>query len=182
MSTERKKRFREGLECVRGATVCPCVRLLERGAHCWACGKVQVGNPVDLEPETAAENFWMIMNPDYARRHWPVLVAGGRSFGWTVRSDGTLYDKSVKRREGCLTPEGYRQVKIGGSCYYVHRLVCRTFHGPPPCDKWGRVFDCDHIDFDRENNSPLNLRWMPQDENRPRHDEKERTKRRKMKE
>lgn len=45
--------------------------------------------------------------------------------------------------------------------HYVHRLVCESFHGPPPFEG-AHVL---HWDDDRENNTPGNLRWGTVSEN-----------------
>lgn len=53
---------------------------------------------------------------------------------------------------------GYRKVHLGREQQnrLVHRLVCEAFHGPAPTG--GE--HADHIDFDRTNNRPDNLRWL----------------------
>ena len=43
----------------------------------------------------------------------------------------------------------------------VHRIVCVAFHGPPPTDQ----HVVDHIDTNRANNRPENLRWLTRLEN-----------------
>lgn len=40
---------------------------------------------------------------------------------------------------------------------YVHRLVLETYC---PVEN-AEVFECDHIDFNRQNNCLNNLRWLP---------------------
>lgn len=57
---------------------------------------------------------------------------------------------------------GYRHIIIKGKGYLVHRLVCRTFHGPPPTPGHTQV---DHIDNDPSNNDASNLRWCTPSEN-----------------
>lgn len=53
---------------------------------------------------------------------------------------------------GSLDGRGYLHVNISGRFYRVHRLVYAMYHsGPPP-----RVID--HVDGDRLNNRPSNLR------------------------
>lgn len=44
---------------------------------------------------------------------------------------------------------------------FVHVIVCRTFHGPPPSD----LHEVAHNDGDRENPSADNLRWATRSEN-----------------
>ncbi len=43
----------------------------------------------------------------------------------------------------------------------VHRIVCSAFHGSPPTDQ----HVVDHIDTNRANNRPENLRWVSRFEN-----------------
>jgi hypothetical protein len=43
----------------------------------------------------------------------------------------------------------------------VHRIVCTAFNGPPPTDQ----HVVDHIDTNRANNRPENLRWLTKLEN-----------------
>lgn len=58
---------------------------------------------------------------------------------------------------------GYRSVRIGnkitGKQYYVHRLICETFHSNPQ----GKP-TVDHIDRDPGNNFESNLRFATQSE------------------
>jgi hypothetical protein len=43
----------------------------------------------------------------------------------------------------------------------IHRIVCSAFNGPPPTDQ----HVVDHIDTNRANNRPENLRWLTRLEN-----------------
>lgn len=55
-------------------------------------------------------------------------------------------------------PRGYLQVHLGGRRrnQLVHRLVCEAFHGIPESP----THHADHLDFDKTNNRPGNLRWL----------------------
>ena len=55
--------------------------------------------------------------------------------------------------------------------YAVHRLVCLTFHGPPPSP----THECAHRDGDRSNNRASNLRWATRKENAADRDRHNRT-------
>lgn len=57
--------------------------------------------------------------------------------------------------------DGYVVVSSGGRDHYVHRLVCGAYHGPAPTP----LHQADHIDRDRSNNRPTNLRWLSPTEN-----------------
>lgn len=83
--------------------------------------------------------------------------------GYQVSSLGRV--KSPTGR--ILTPRkhtnGYSRVTICGDDQrldrYIHRLVCSAFHGDP----MGR--EVDHINHDRADNRPENLRWATRGEN-----------------
>lgn len=65
------------------------------------------------------------------------------------------------------TPSGYRRVGLSVAGKYgthpVGRLVCAAFHGPCP-----EGHECDHINRDRSDDRPENLRWLTVEENRAR--------------
>lgn len=52
---------------------------------------------------------------------------------------------------GCVNKSGYRQVKIDRKLYYTHRLIFLMHYGFSP-------ITVDHIDGNKQNNSPENLR------------------------
>ena len=55
-----------------------------------------------------------------------------------------------------LGPSG--RIEINGEMYFVDRLVCRAFHGPPkPGESWEVV---EHLDGDFNNNRVENLAWV----------------------
>lgn len=58
-----------------------------------------------------------------------------------------------------------RQIRSSGYMHIagirVHRIVCSAFHGEPPTDS----HVVDHIDTNRANNRPENLRWVTRLEN-----------------
>lgn len=66
-----------------------------------------------------------------------------------------------------LRPNGYMQVQPivnnKQKPYYAHRLILSAFRGPCPDG-----YECDHIDRDRTNNNPNNLRWIRVESNRRR--------------
>ena len=71
--------------------------------------------------------------------------------GWTVTEDGVLH-----RRTGTVVPQhnkknGYYRLRYKGKSYYQHRVVFFLTHGYWPTE-------VDHIDRNKLNNRPDNLR------------------------
>ena len=72
------------------------------------------------------------------------------SYGRCCSSHGIISD-------GYLHPSGYRQVKVCGQNYNVHRVVMLAFKGPPPNEKAWQVH---HKDGNRANNRLDNLEYV----------------------
>jgi len=92
-------------------------------------------------------------------------------------SDGQVYSRTKYKGfgkkvyvdwyplKGHDTGKGYRSISL---CHNnikitkpVHKLICMAFHGLPP-NKSSQVR---HLDGNRQNSKPLNLRWGSQQEN-----------------
>ena len=83
-----------------------------------------------------------------------------------VSSCGRVKHRNGKKTYGTINGDGYMYVKIAGRQHYIHRLVCEAFCGLPMSKAHKSV---DHIDSNRKNNVPTNLRWSTwteQQENR----------------
>lgn len=65
----------------------------------------------------------------------------------------------VGTRAGGMHPAGYRQIKFDRHVYLEHRVVWLIVHG-----HWPKM-DLDHIDGDRANNRPANLREVTVSQN-----------------
>lgn len=63
-------------------------------------------------------------------------------------------------RAGWVLPSGYSMAYIDGHGYSAHRIVLAMKTGVDP----GPSFEADHIDRDRANNHPFNLRWANRSE------------------
>ena len=61
---------------------------------------------------------------------------------------------------------GYYVIRINGKTQYQHRLVALSF--PEICGEYFEGAEVDHLDNDRENNSPFNLQFVTKEENRRR--------------
>lgn len=87
--------------------------------------------------------------------------------GYEASSLGRIRNsKTMLVRKLCVGRRwGYPLVGISTNgkqkTFKVHRLVCETFHGPPPEGK----NDTAHNDGNRTNNTPENLRWASRGEN-----------------
>lgn len=88
---------------------------------------------------------------------WRPVVGHQR---YEVSSQGRVRNASTGHMLSLLAHSGgYRKVHLGRAAYvYVHRIVCEAWHGPAPTTG---PHHADHIDFDPENNTPANLRWLP---------------------
>lgn len=87
--------------------------------------------------------------------------------GYLVSETGKVWSDM----RGCRKPrkvywdrKGYARstLRIKGKNYTanVHRLVCEAFNGPAPAGA-----ECRHLDGDKKNNTPANLKWGTHGEN-----------------
>lgn len=85
--------------------------------------------------------------------------------GYLVSHDGRVIGRKGWELKQWLD-QGYPRLNIwadGGAFrpVYVHRIVCETFHGPPP----SKEYEVAHGDGNPANNTAHNLRWATRKEN-----------------
>lgn len=87
---------------------------------------------------------------------------------YAVRDNGAIYRLNLFHKKARPLDKKWtfgRQSKSSGYKHIagvpVHRIVCSAFHGQPPTDS----HVVDHIDTNRANNRPDNLRWVTRLEN-----------------
>ena len=81
----------------------------------------------------------------------------------TCYSDGSIevhVPRSKGRTFGCTDNNGYVQHTINSRSFKIHELIARGFLGSRP-----RNHDVDHIDGDKLNNAPSNLRYVTRSQN-----------------
>jgi len=79
--------------------------------------------------------------------------------GCWVSSLGRVKSSAKGKVLTLMEDNGYANVYVRKHVY-VHRLVCHAFHGPAP----SADHTVDHIDRNRSNNAPTNLRWATRKE------------------
>ena len=82
-------------------------------------------------------------------------TAGVSNLGRFRDTSGII--KTVRPRS-----DGRCQVKIFHKCFYLSRLVCESFHGPPPSQEHTEV---NHKDGNPSNNCASNLEWCTRVQN-----------------
>ena len=76
-----------------------------------------------------------------------------------------VHKKKCGAKEGSLAgnhmPSGYIRINTGGKLYLAHRIIFKMHYLIDPIGK-----EVDHIDRNKRNNNPLNLRLASKSENR----------------
>jgi hypothetical protein len=115
--------------------------------------------------EIENSRFKPVANNSWGERSMSVLrEAVGRGLG--LADDGSLILQSgLPAKVGKVKKEGYRVIQIGvdgrRATINVARAVCFLAHGEPPTPD----HVADHIDGNKLNDHPSNLRWSTRSEN-----------------
>jgi len=81
----------------------------------------------------------------------------------TCYSDGSAESHgrwSRGRSFGSGAGRGYQKMNVGSQAFKVHDLIARSFLGKKP-----KNYDVDHIDGEKKNNAPSNLRYVTRSQN-----------------
>jgi len=93
---------------------------------------------------------------------WRTVMLDGVESGVQVSDRGRFRSPRGVVHCGSVLPNGYHLVGVGSKRYYLHRLICTAWHGPPPTPEHTET---NHKDGDASNNQPDNLRWTTRAEN-----------------
>jgi hypothetical protein len=80
---------------------------------------------------------------------------------YDVSSLGRIRGKNKIPRNLTDSVDGYQFANIKGKMYRVHRLIAISFHN----DSYKDGLVVNHIDSNKRNNCPDNLKWVTQSEN-----------------
>lgn len=96
---------------------------------------------------------------------WPGYYATRDGRILSARAGVRILTPSPHHRTGHLRVKLYRGDHDQARSFYVHRLVCLAWHGPPPGEGTTHPEDVPrawmvlHADHDAQNNAPDNLAW-----------------------
>lgn len=98
--------------------------------------------------------------------------------GMCLNKDGQIVLPGGKIHPGKTICSGYKRISVAFNKRWtsvnVARIICWLSHGPPPTER----HQVDHIDRNRGNDDPANLRWVTAKENQNNLSVKERRRRR----
>lgn len=83
--------------------------------------------------------------------------------GYYASSDGRIWSTKSNSWRKPFNNNGYLQLRINGETYKVHRLIALAFI-PNPYN----LETVDHVNEDKTDNRPENLRWMTRVDNKSR--------------
>lgn len=118
-------------------------------------GRLYNGETVNVQETT--DEMWKLIQYDHflPSRH-ENAVTFVSTHGRFMRATGEIQDSN----NHSVNREGYKQVSINRPCkthtVTVHRVVCWTFHGPPP----SQDHSVDHKNGNRSDNRLENLHWV----------------------
>lgn len=74
---------------------------------------------------------------------------------WKVRTSNRI---TIGDKAGCICPDGYKNARVNGVLYGVHRLIFLMHNGWMPVE-------IDHLDLNKANNAIENLRALTRSQN-----------------
>jgi hypothetical protein len=98
------------------------------------------------------------INEEIEDEIWKIIEDDNRFIGYKFSDMGRIKKQNGLITNGNLTNCGYYEVNINNYTYTVHYLICLAFNGKPN-GEYGNEITVDHIDRNRINNKPYNLKW-----------------------
>ena len=97
--------------------------------------------------------FKLAPSPDLPGEVWKLLTVNTKKV--QVSSLGRYMDPRGLKKWPVPSRSGYCRVRVNRKKYYVHRLVCEAFWGPPSLG-----LEVNHKDRNKSNNHYMNLEWV----------------------
>ena len=115
-----------------------------------SCLFFELKNKIDISLRNGIELIQIQSLPDYYRVGTDLNI-------WSRHKTSHYHFRKIDGWHalvGYLDSYGYRIIRVGTRHRKVHQLICEAFHGPRP-----KGMECRHLDGDRLNNDPENLKW-----------------------
>lgn len=113
----------------------------------------------DCRIKNTSQFIWTYNTGDLDGEIWVSTIISGVAL--TVSNRGRVKHDTNRITLGYHDESEYLRVVINSVDFYVHRVVCEVFHGPPP--EVSMVVN--HKDENRQNNDERNLEWLTTREN-----------------
>ena len=116
---------------------------------------LQRGESILIQTKNEDPEEWRLISyPEFKLSTYDQSIQFASSLGNLMR-----YNTEIITPETCyVDPDGYLRVGVGSKSTLVHRIICYTFHGPPPTE----FHTVDHSNRVRTDNRACNLQWADQ--------------------